>query len=175
MKRKLISLIAVAACTAMLTACGGTTTTTTTAAPAQQSQTTSGDTAPSAVSPSEATAAVLAEIPITSAIEKDVDNIPDYFTMKTDGIVAASFYLCASGAYPDEIGCIQFESDEKANDAKATVQARIDKQTELFTSYTPDEVYKLEGAVLEVKGCYIYYLICSDNAKAKTIMDGFFA
>lgn len=173
MKKRIITLLAVAACAATLTACGGNTATTT-AAP-EVTTTATEQQAAAAVSPSDATAAVLAEVPITSAIEKGVDNIPDYFTMKTDGITAASFYICASGAYPDEIGCIQFETAEMAETAKATVQARIDKQTALFTDYTPAEVYKLEGAVLEVKGNYIYYLICSDNAKAQTIMDGFFA
>lgn len=171
MKKKLISLLAVIICASVVTACGGTETKTTEGAPTATEQTVPAE----PVSPSEATAAVLAEVPIVSAVEKGVDNIPDYFTMQTDGITAASIYICASGAYPDEIGCIQFETAEVAKNAEETVKARIDKQTALFTDYTPAEVYKLEGAVLEVKDNYIYYLICSDNEKAKTIMDGFFA
>lgn len=171
MKKKILTILTIAACAAVMTACGGepaaTTTTTTTAAVSEAKA--------ADFDPAELTKAVLEKAPIVSAVEKGVDNIPDYFTMQADGIEAASFYICASGAYPDEIGCIKFADEAKAAEGKTAVEKRIEKQTELFTSYTPDEVYKLEGAVVKQSGCYVYYFACSDNDGASAVADGFFA
>jgi len=45
---------------------------------------------------------VLAEIPINSAIEKGIADLEFYFTdLDTSKITDASYYMCASGAYPD--------------------------------------------------------------------------
>lgn len=125
------------------------------------------------VAPSEVTAAILLEIPINSAIEKGIADLGAYFSdLDTSGITEASYYMCASGAYPDEIAVFRFSSAELAESGKAAVQTRLDKQISVYESYTPDEMYKLENAVIEVKGNYIYYLVTSDNVKAKEIAEG---
>ena len=126
----------------------------------------------SASAPADVTAAILAEIPINSASEKGIDDLSVYFTdLDTSALEAASYYMCASGAYPDEIAVFKFTSAELAEAGKAAVQTRLDKQISVYESYTPDEMYKLEGAVLEVDGNYIYYLVTSDNARAKEIAE----
>lgn len=124
------------------------------------------------IAPSEVTSSILAEITINSAIEKGIDDLSVYFTdLDIAALESASYYMCASGAYPDEIAVFKFSSAELAEQGKAAVEARLEKQISVYESYTPDEMYKLDDAVIEVKGNYVYYLVTSDNSKAKEIVE----
>lgn len=124
--------------------------------------------------PSEITEAILAEITINSALEKGIEDMPAYFAeLDTTGLEAVSYYMCASGAYPDEIAVFKFSSAELAEQGKSAVQARLDKQISTFETYTPDEFYKLEDAVIEVKGNYIFYFVTENNSRAAEIMESY--
>ncbi len=126
--------------------------------------------------PSEITAAVLAEIQINSAVEKGIDDLGYYFTeLDTESLISASYYMCASGAYPDEIAVLKFDTPELAEQGKVAVEKRMQSQITTYESYSPDEMYKLDNAVIEVNGSYIYYLVTSDNVKAEELVSGFFA
>lgn len=166
MKRKITAAL-LAAAILCCASCGSKpeeTTTTTAATEAAVTEFTAAD----------VTAAVLAEITINSAFEKKPESLPDYFTdLNTDDIVDSSYYLCASGAYPDEIAVFEFKSAEAAEKGLEAVKTRLKDQISVYESYTPDEMYKLEGAITEVKGNYVYYLVCSDNSKAQDIVTKF--
>lgn len=167
MKRKFLAAALAVLCLGTAS-CGADTTADddTSADPASVQETT-------ASAPADVTAAVLAEIPINSAIEKGIDDLSVYFAdLDTTALEAASYYMCASGAYPDEIAVFKFTSAELAETGKNAVQTRLEKQISVYESYTPDEMYKLDGAVLEVKGNYVYYLVTSDNTRAKEIVEG---
>lgn len=123
---------------------------------------------------SDVTDAVLAEVAISSAFEKSAETLGDFFTeLDTTKLTDSSYYICASGAYPDEIAFFAFSDEASAEEAKAAVQQRLDEQKTTYETYTPDEFYKLEGAVLEVKGNYLYYLVTADNAKAEEIVKSY--
>ena len=168
MKKKLSAIILAIMCFSAAS-CGGAaeqTTTTTAQAEAQ----------PAAVTftASQVTEAVLTEITINSAIEKDKDSLAAYFPdMDTAGLTDVSYYMCASGAYPDEIGVFVFESAQLAETAKASVESRLEKQKATYESYTPEEMYKLEDAVVEVRNNIIIYSVTADNSRANEIMTGF--
>lgn len=141
--------------------------TTTTAATAE---------APAAVSASasEITAAVLEEVPINSAFEKKPETLADYFDgLDTDKLTDSSYYMCASGAYPDEIAVFRFGSSDDAAAAISVVNDRLEYQKKTYKDYTPDEYYKLEGAVVEQSGEWVYYLVTSDNERSKGIVKGY--
>lgn len=123
---------------------------------------------------SEVTSAILDEITIASAFEKSVDSFNDFFTdLDTESLTDSSYYICASGAFPDEIAVFKFKDAEAAKAAEPTVKERLESQKATYETYTPDEFYKLEGAVLEVKDEYLYYLVTSDNDRAKEIVKSF--
>ena len=123
---------------------------------------------------SEVTSAILDEITIASAFEKSVDSFNDFFTdLDTESLTDSSYYICASGAFPDEIAVFKFKDAEAAKAAEPTVKERLESQKATYETYTPDEFYKLEGAVLEVKDEYLYYLVTSDNDRAKEIAKSF--
>lgn len=120
------------------------------------------------------TAEVLAEIPINSAIEKGIVDLEFYFTDLDAGkLTDASYYMCASGAYPDEIAVFIFDTAENANNAKSAVQARLDKQVAVYESYTPEEMYKLEDAIVETRQNVIFYAVTENNSRVQEIFDSF--
>ena len=142
--------------------------------PAETTTTAATEAAVTEFTAADVTAAVLAEITINSAFEKKPESLPDYFTdLNTEELTDSSYYLCASGAYPDEIAVFKFKSAEAAEKGLEAVKTRLKDQISVYESYTPDEMYKLEGAITEVKGNYVYYLVCSDNSKAQDIVTRF--
>ncbi len=163
MKKRILTAILAAACLCA-SACGNSPAQTTASSTEESVQTIT-------ASASEITADVLKEVPINSAVEKTKDDIPDYFAgMDVEKITDASFYLCASGAYPDEIGVFEFAAEADAESGADAVSKHIQRQSDTFSSYTPDEMYKFENASAIVSGKYVYYLITSDNEKAKEVI-----
>lgn len=123
--------------------------------------------------PSDIVKAVVAEISITSGIEKGKDDLPDYYSdIDVSKVESAAFSICASGAYPDEIAVIKCTDSSAAAEAKAALEKRLESQTELYSTYTPDEMYKLDTAKIYVTGNYAVFLALSDNDRAKEIVDG---
>ena len=173
MKKKIISALLVTAAVLSAASCQGQSgsKTTDTAKPADEKPAVTEEA--KSVSAADVTKAVLDEIPINSAFEKTKDTLVDYFgKLDIDSLTDFSFYLCASGAYPDEIAFFTFASEEDAEKAVPVVQERLDEQIELYETYTPKEFYKLENAVIKQSGKYVYYLVTSDNEKAESIVKG---
>ncbi|MDE7233991.1 MAG: DUF4358 domain-containing protein [Ruminiclostridium sp.] len=120
---------------------------------------------------SDVTAAVLTAVPINSAVEKGIDDLSVYFTsLDPEGVTEASYYICGSGAYPDEIAVLKFSSDDLAKTGLEAVKERLDSQYATYESYTPKEMYKFDGAVAEARGSYVVYLITADNDTAKEVV-----
>ncbi len=165
MKKRIFACILTAGCLC-LSACGGETT-------AQTTTTAKIETQAIEFTASEVTAVVIAEVPINSAVEKTKDDINDYFVgMDAEKVVEASFYLCGSSAYPDEVGVIEFVSEDDAVKGAESVTDRIGRQQETYSSYAPDEMYKFgSNASAYVSGNYVYYIVTSDNDKAKEIIE----
>ena len=120
------------------------------------------------------TAAIMAEIDIPSAVEKDKDGIDYYFTVDKSQLEDVSMFICGSGAFPDELVVLKMASPEAAEAAMAVVNEHLASQIELYRDYTPDEFYKLEEASVVVKNNYVMLFVCSDNARAQEIADAFF-
>lgn len=125
------------------------------------------------VAASEVVQGVLAEVPINSSVEKGKGDLENYYSsLDTATVEDAAFALCGSGALPDEIAVIKCKSADDAKNAETALKAKLEKQKETFSTYTPDEMYKLEGAVIFTKGSYAVYIALSDNSKAKSIVEG---
>lgn len=124
--------------------------------------------------PADITSAIMAEIEIPSAVVKTKDDVGAYYDIDVEATDALSVYICGSGAYPDELAVFKMNSAEQAENARAAVQKRLDNQIELYRDYTPDEMYKLDGAKVVVKGNYVMLFACSDDDRAYEIADNLF-
>lgn len=165
--KKILSIILAGVMCAALTACDNT---------SSDPNSTSGDTGNSqsstvdTVKASEKAAKLLDTLTFPEMIEAKSDFLDVNFGINAEDLADYSVYICPSGAMPDEFGIFTATSAEKAADIKTKVEDRIKRQTETYTTYTPDEVYKLEGSICELNGNTVIYAICSDGAKAKEIL-----
>lgn len=168
MKKKIFAVLAAAMIVCSAASCGNQPAATTTAAEAPAA-------APElTASAAKVTDAVLSAVPIASAFEKSKDTLVDFFyDLDIEKVTDSSYYICASGAYPDEIAVFVMTDEDAAKAAKSAVEKRLKEQSDTYETYTPDEFYKLEGAVIEQKGNFVYYLVTSDNAKADEIVKSF--
>ena len=176
MKKKILLAMLTAALAVTAASCGGNTPASTTKAseaPASTADTAAAEPASDAAA-ADITKAVLDEVPINSEYEKKKESLPDYFDgLDVDAIEDFSYYICASGAYPDEIAVFRFSSSDSAENAVKAVTDRLAYQKETYETYTPDEMYKIDGAVIKQTGNWVYYLVTSDNEKAESIVKGF--
>ncbi|MCL2054173.1 MAG: DUF4358 domain-containing protein [Oscillospiraceae bacterium] len=120
--------------------------------------------------PTEITAAIMAEIEIPSAVEKSISSLGLYYDVDESLFEAMSLVICASGAYPDELAVFELKNESDSDTVKEAIQKRLDSQTTLFKDYTPSEMYKLDNAVIGDKGKYVYFLACADNARAEEVV-----
>ena len=181
MKKKTLCAVLLTAMICACAGCGGNSaSTTTTALSAPQSAADTdvvidADTDENNAAPGEIAEEILAEIPITSAFGKNKDTLTDYFDdLDVDSIDDFNFTMCASGAYPDEIGIFRFTSEDAAEAAVSVMEARLQYQKDVYKDYTPDEYYKLEDAVIAQSGKWVWYLVTSDNSRADEIVRSHF-
>jgi hypothetical protein len=125
--------------------------------------------------PADVTAAVMSEVEFSSPAPKTLETIGAYYTiLDTSSVSDMSVYVCGSGAYPDEIAVMKFDTPEAADKGFDAVSARYDEMIKTFIDYTPEEMYKLDSAVLEKKGNYVIFIVCADNEKAQAAADKMF-
>jgi hypothetical protein len=130
------------------------------------------DSAPlTVVAPSEITAAIASEIEIPGAAEKDISSLSLFYDIDEDLVEDFSLIISGGGAYPDEIAVFLLRDAAGIPAAEAAVQKRYKTQSDLFRDYTPNEMYKLDGANIGSKGKYVYFTACSDNARAAKIVN----
>ncbi|MBQ8786733.1 MAG: DUF4358 domain-containing protein [Oscillospiraceae bacterium] len=160
MKKSIIAIALFAAL--MLTGCGGN-------EEAVEANATVSVAAASA--PADITAAIMAEIEIPSAMEKNAESIGAYYDVDTSTVAEMSVFICGSGAYPDELAVFRFNDAESAKAGAEAVQSRLDSQIAIYKDYTPAEMYKLDEAVIITQNEWVAFAACADNARAKEIIE----
>jgi len=134
------------------------------------------DIIPLGVSTEEIALEIMSAVEIPSAVQKTKDELNIYINGldNVTGGYEVSYYICGSGAYPDELLIIRFDEPAEAENAKPLVQARLDSRKDDFRDYRPEEMYKLDSAVLEVNSNWLFYFVTEDNATAKAILDTYY-
>lgn len=109
------------------------------------------------------------------------DMFEETLTLADEGIAkkvygidsAESFRLyVGSGATASELALLEFESEEDAKAALPLAQERVASQKESFAAYLPEEVKKLEDAVVEQYGRYV--VVCVSAGDASRILSKYF-
>ena len=89
-----------------------------------------------------------------------------------DGASAALVYI-GSGAVADELALFEFSNITEAQSDVPLAEARIASQRDSFATYIPEEVPKLDHAVIDTYGPYL--IVCvSDCDRASEIISEYF-
>lgn len=89
-----------------------------------------------------------------------------------DGASAALVYV-GSGAAADELALFEFANETEAQSALSSAEARIAAQKDSFAAYIPEEVPKLDHAVVETYGRYLIVCVSAGDGASEIISDYF--
>ena len=85
-----------------------------------------------------------------------------------DYAVASEVYV-SSGATAEEIAVFELENEEDADKALKVCEERIDTQKEAYETYVPEEMEKLDNAVVKKIGKYVIVCVANDNTSEDII------
>ena len=117
---------------------------------------------------------LLSEISYTDQLSAvDLDTAKMFLNFADVEINEAYIYE-SSGATAEEIVVLVCKDSDSAAKAKSAFEQRVSEQTENFTDYVPEEVPKLNDAVIITSREYAILSVSGDSSKAKDIIEGAF-
>ena len=78
-----------------------------------------------------------------------------------------------TGATAEEIFLVETSGEKSVSALKGACESRIANQKTAFQNYVPEELVKLDDAVLVTEGNYVLLVISSDSAAARAIVEGY--
>lgn len=86
--------------------------------------------------------------------------------------VADYVIYTGTGATAEEIFLAKCADSAAASRVEELCRTRAANQRTAFESYVPEELPKLDSAVLTVSGNYVFFVVSNDAAAVRTIVDG---
>lgn len=103
----------------------------------------------------------------------EIDDSMISMLYSIEGYTDAVLYK-GSGATAEEVAIFKMESTDDAKTALEEAQAHIQSQIESYESYIPEEVSRLEDAVVRQDGCYVSVVVSGDSVAAEKLLDDAF-
>ncbi|MDO4966165.1 MAG: DUF4358 domain-containing protein [Lachnospiraceae bacterium] len=102
--------------------------------------------------------------------ELDMDTASTFYTF--DGVeVEEAYFFESSGATAEEIVVIKCKDSDSAAKAKEMFKVRVSDQIDSYTDYVPEEVTKLNDAVIITSNNIAVLSVSNDSSKAKSIIE----
>lgn len=101
--------------------------------------------------------------------ELDAGMIPDIYGV--EGAVEQRVYM-SSGATAEEVAVFLFATEEDAQAGQEALEQRLESRKEDFGNYMPDELTRLENAVLKRSGCCVVLCVSSGD-EAKEVINSY--
>jgi hypothetical protein len=117
----------------------------------------------------EVTAAVLEQVQFSSELQQASDSTAQTVFSLPDG-VTVGLYL-GNGAFADELAVFACSDSSDMTAVSETVQQHLADLKASFEDYMPDEVNKIETAVVSSKGNCLVLCITDDAANAEKVIE----
>lgn len=107
----------------------------------------------------------------TLSSEPVVSNIlsSTYF-VDMEQIEDSAAYM-STGATACEVAVIKCKDSSYTSEVEDLFKSRVEKQSELFASYAPEEVTKLDAAIIKTSGNYVVLCVTDDTSKAESVLE----
>lgn len=94
---------------------------------------------------------------------------------KLDGEILEeqTVYVGTGGALADEVSVWRVKDEKDAKTVQEAAEKRVENQKISFKDYVPEEMPKLEKAVIQVDGDTVILCVSSDPEKAKEVISSF--
>lgn len=101
----------------------------------------------------------------------DQDTAATLYGLDPESITDCAVYGSLS-AGAEELAVIALKDEDTAAAALAGLEQRIDDQKAALENYQPEEVTKLDNAILEQNGNTVLMVVAADNQAALDVLDG---
>ncbi len=122
--------------------------------------------------------ALVEELLASGAFSEDLAEAEDdvgRFLYALEELNAPGLVFCfSSGAVAEEIAVLPCADEAGAQTAKAECGNRLDNLVKLYTQYKPEEVPKLEKAMILQRGNTVVFCVAADEKKARAVLDKYF-
>lgn len=105
--------------------------------------------------------------------ELPADAANRLYNLDGDILKEQSVYVGTGGALADEVSVWRVKDEKDAETVKEAAETRVENQKASFKDYVPEEMPKLENAVITVAGNTIILCVSSDSDKAKEVISSF--
>ena len=102
-----------------------------------------------------------------TAVDAETVSMIYYFD---DAAITQSFVYEGSGATAEEVAVFECASEDDAAKVLQAVNERVEEQKESFTDYVPEELNKLDAAVIQKTGNYVVLSVSNEADQAKKII-----
>lgn len=110
------------------------------------------------------------------------DSFSDILSPIEDAVAAAIYVVdeadiedcrvfCSTGATAEEVAVFKAKDEAAAGRILDAAKARIEAQKQAYSGYAPEEVPKLDSAIVRQSGVYVVYVVPADAAAAKKVAD----
>lgn len=104
--------------------------------------------------------------------EVDDDIAYEIYGIDENAVKDISVYM-STGATAEEIAVFTVGDDEGALLVSAAMSARIEQQKSGFENYVPEEIPKLENAVITEIDSAVIMIVCNDTSETETAIEGY--
>ena len=88
-----------------------------------------------------------------------------------ESTVTDSAVYGSTGATAEELAVFTLTDEEAAEAARAALETRISDQRAAYESYIPEEVTKLDVAILDIRGSSVLLVVAADIEAAEAALD----
>lgn len=128
--------------------------------------------AASAYDPAATAEALLNSQAFSGALEEiDKEMIPAYYGLDESTIQDGVAYGSLS-AGAEEIVALTLKDEEGTKAAVEALKGRVETQKQALKDYQPEEVAKLDGAIVDQRGNSALLVVAADASAAQKVLDG---
>lgn len=89
------------------------------------------------------------------------EMVPDFYNLP-DGVTELKVFMSSSGATAEELAIFKCDSAQTAEAVVKSCEKRIEALKEKFEDYIPEELVKIENAVIEKRDVFVMF-VCADS------------
>ena len=117
------------------------------------------------------------QISQSGSFEDSIAKVDDEIVMEAYGFsneeIKEKESYQGSGATSEEIVILQVKDKSNLNSVKEKINTRLTERKEAFESYLPEEVFKIDDHLLDIKGNYVILCISNDSSKVEEVINNY--
>lgn len=110
----------------------------------------------------------------TVAYDDDMILLPesaatDFYGLPLEGLEQYVIYSSGTMATANELAVMKLSDDKAVEAAKKMVERRLEDQRANYENYNPQELFRIEKAIVTVENHVLLFSVCNDNESVKKL------